>query len=130
MHADVISDGGEQRDLQSVGPLKQRNPRAVALRDFFLLFLAHLMRVAELLEKLVRILDAIYTEVEMVDVLIAGPDARRFACRISAIRRQREIGLTVGDSRRGRLWLCGWRRLVPHGARTNHVEAKSGCDDD
>src|SRR6266436_9103485 len=109
---------------------QQRNPRAITLRDFFLLFLAHLMRVVELLEKLVRVFDAIDAEVEMVDVLIAGPDARGFVWRISAIRRQREVGLSRSDCRHGRLWLCGRRRLVPRGARTNHVEAKSGGDDD
>ena len=109
---------------------EQRNPRAIALRDFFLLFLAHLMRVVELLEKFARVLDTIDAEIEMVDVLIAGPDARRFVWRISAIRRQREVGLSGGDSRRERLWLCGRCRLVPRGARTNHVEAKGGCDDD
>src|SRR6267143_1614034 len=129
MRADVISDGREQGNLQSVRPFEQRNSGAVALRDFFLLFLAHLMRVVELLEKFVWVLDAIDAEVEMVDVLIARPDARRFVWRISAIRRQREVGLSRGDSRRGRLWLCGRRRLVPRRARTNHVEAKSGCDD-
>src|SRR6266498_3347356 len=123
MRADVISDGGEQRNLQPVRTFEQRNPRAVALGDFFLLFLAHLMRVVELFEKFVRVLHTIDAEIEMVDVLITGPDARRFVWRISAIGRQREVGLSGGDRRRGRLWRRGRRRLVPHGARTNYVEA-------
>src|SRR5882762_1132226 len=105
--------------------LEDRNASAVTLRRGFLFLLAHLMRVVELLEEFDRILDAIDAEIQIVDVLIAGPEPRRLIWRISAVGRQREVRLGTDDG--GRFWL---RRLrgCARGARANHVEAENRCD--
>src|SRR5260370_25675094 len=83
--------------------LEDRNASAVTLgRGFFFLF-AHLMRIVELLEEFDRILDAIDTEIQIVDVLIAGPEPRRFIWRIGAVGRQRKVRLGADDGSRFRL---------------------------
>jgi hypothetical protein len=46
-----------------------------------LFFLAHLVRIVELLKKLVRVLDAIDPKIQVLDILITGPEPRRFARR-------------------------------------------------
>ena len=76
MRPDIIFHGREQRDLQAMRALEQRYARAVTLRDLRLFFFAHLMRIVELLEKFVRVLDSIDAEIQVVDILIAGPNAR------------------------------------------------------
>src|SRR5437764_14519353 len=78
---------------------KERYARTVTLH-LFLLLLAYFVRVIELFEKLIRVLDAIDAEVEIVDVLIAGPQPRRFVGRIRFVCRQRKVWLGAGD---------GWR---------------------
>src|SRR2546423_12971335 len=103
---------------------QQRDARAITFRQLLLFLLAHLVRVVELLEKLVRILDAIDSEIEVVNVLITGPQPRGFVRRVSLVRRQRKIRLRAGDS--WRLWLRGRRfsRFRAFGA--DDVEAEDG----
>src|SRR5947207_15282868 len=86
--------------------LEQRDARAITLGDRFFFLLAHLMWIVKLLEELVRVLDSIDAKIEMVDVLIAGPEPRGLIRRIGAVRRQRKVWLGAGDG--WRLWLgCG-----------------------
>src|SRR5437870_9917419 len=120
MRAHIVLDGREDRDFDSMGSFERRDAAAVSLRYFFFFLLANLVRIVELLEELCRVLDAIDAEIEIVDVLIAGPQARRFVWRVSAIRCQREVGLGANN---------GWRRLdgrhrSPCGARANNVESE------
>src|SRR5437667_3673468 len=97
MAAHIIPDRGEERNLQRMRALKQRDTNAIALCGRFLFLLAHLMWIVELLEKLRRILDVVNTKVEIIDVLITGPQPRRFVWRVSAVGRQREIRPGGGD---------------------------------
>ena len=89
--------------------LKQRDACAVTLRDLLLLFLAHLVRILKLSEEFVRVLDAIDAEIQIVDVLIAGTQPRRFVGRIRLVCRQRKVWLGAGD---------GWR--FGRGSRRRH----------
>ena len=88
--------------------IKQRHTRSVTLRDFLFLFLAHLVGIVELFEKLVRVFDSIDAEIQIIEVLVAGPQPRRFVRRVRTIRRQRKVGLGARDSwslcRRRRRW--------------------------
>src|SRR2546430_264206 len=83
--------------------LEQRDARAIPSGDRFFFLLAHLMRIVKLLEKLVGVLDSIDTKIEIVDVLIAGPEPSGLIRRIGAVRRQRKIRFRAGDGRR--FWL-------------------------
>ncbi len=101
--------------------LEDRDAAAITLRDFFLFLFAHLMWVVELLEEFRRVFDAIDAKVQIVDILVAGPHARRFVRRVTAISGQREIRFAANDRRRrsGRL------RRRTRGPRANHVESES-----
>src|SRR6266550_6777538 len=107
--------------------LEQRDAGTIPLGDYFFFLLAHLVRIVELLEKLVRVLDAIAAKIEIVDVLITGPQPRRLIRRIGAVRRQRKVRLRAGDSRRFRF---GRKRGAGRdGSRTNDVEAEDRRDE-
>src|ERR1051326_3157428 len=104
-----------------MSPFEQGNARAIALGDLLLLFLAHLVRIIELLKKFVRVFDPIHAKVEVVDVLITRPQPRRFIRRIAFVSRQLEIRLRARDS--WRFWLHR-QNGRGRGARTNYVEAE------
>src|SRR4030095_11974127 len=124
MRAHVIPDGREKRYLQPVRALEYREA-AITLRDFFLFLLAHLMWVVEPFEEFGWVFDAIDAKIQIVNILITGPQPRRFVRRISAIGCQRQVRLAADHSWRRRSWFC----RSPRGARANDVEAKSGSSD-
>src|SRR5215471_20466477 len=79
--------------------LEQRDARAITLRDLFLFFLAHRMWVVELLKKFVRVLDPVDAKVQVIDVLITGPESRRLVRRVGFVGGQREVRFGAGDFR-------------------------------
>ena len=85
MRADVVFHPAEERELEAMRAFEQRDPRAVPLGDLFFFLLAHFMWIVELLEELVRVLDAVDAKVEIVDVPITGPQPRRFIRRIRLV---------------------------------------------
>src|SRR5258706_15904036 len=105
-----------------MGALQNRNPAAIALRNRFLFFLAHLMWVVELLKKLVRVLDTIDAKIQTLDILITGPHARRLIRRVTAIGGQREVGLAAADTGSGRRGCRGGERSCR--ARAEHIKIK------
>src|SRR5919205_540060 len=105
---------------------EQRQTRAVTLRDLLLLFLAHLMWIVELLEKLVWVFDPVDAEIEIVDVLVAGPQPRGFVRRVRTIRCQRKVRIAGGDSWRFLRFRLLWRR---RSARADDVEAEDRSDE-
>src|SRR5215510_7880305 len=119
--AHVILDCSEKRNLQTVRTVEERRTRTITLGDLLFLFLAHFMRIVELLKKLVRVFYAIDAKIHIIDVSVIGPQTSRFGWRIRSICRQRKVGGGARDGRallsfRLRRWLCR--------ARANNVEAK------
>src|SRR5438552_3989437 len=107
--------------------LEQRDACAIPLGDDFFFLLTHLVRIVELLEKLVWVLNAIDAKIQIVDVLIAGPKPRGLIRRIGTVRRQRKVRLGADDSRHhgfGRE-----RGTGRDGSRTNDVEAEDRSDE-
>src|SRR5262245_36636824 len=125
MGPNVFLDGREERSLQPVGSFEQRNARAIRLGDFLGFLLAHLMRIFELLEKLIRVLDAIHAKVQVLDVLVTGPEPRRFIWRVAAIGRQREVGLGARFPRRFGRSRC---RSCRGGLMPDDIETEYGSD--
>ena len=124
--ADIIPDCSEERGLQAMRALEERWTRTVTLRDFLLLFLAHLVWIVVLLEKFVGIFDPVDAEIQVFDVLVAGPQSRRFVRRVRTIRREGKVRLIDRDG-------CGLLRFgLPCGlcsARADDVEAQHRSDE-
>src|SRR5215831_4504251 len=105
-----------------MSPHEQRDARSITLGDLFLLFVAHGVGVVELLKELVRVLNPVDAEVQVIDVLITGPQSCRFVRRVGFVRCQREVRFGAGDF--WRFWFAGVWSGDQGGARTEDIETK------